>query len=91
MLLTRNFVNAYSSNRLRRPLANRSTPDMESIASTRADFRPAVIKGLRVEETAEKEVSYEDGVSAFLAGTLVRLIYSTIFLAHKFCHVFHSF
>ncbi|EFX70055.1 hypothetical protein DAPPUDRAFT_328516 [Daphnia pulex] len=52
------------------PPANRSAPDIESIVSTRADFRPAVITGLRVEETAEKEVFYEDGVSVFLAGTL---------------------
>ena len=50
---------------------NRSTPEDDDVVSINADFSPAVITGLRVEE-ADKGVTYDgDGASVVLAGTPV--------------------
>lgn len=50
---------------------NRSTPEDDDVVSINADFSPAVITGLRVEE-ADKGVTYDrDGASVVLAGAPV--------------------
>ena len=50
---------------------NRSTSEDDDVVSINADFSPAVITGLRVEE-ADKGVTYDgDGAPVVLAGTEV--------------------